>query len=408
MNLKSRWRFSVLLAGLLSVSSTGPEVSGAPWFGNQPKAQVVALQIPATIRVNLMHTRKRVTLICTGPCTYPNTKTGKPYQAKVRTRLSIQSGKRGLLINQKPVSGNFLVKPDSEDPISVNGRAYRGSIQLRSRGSGAIDVIEIVGLEQYLYGVLPREVGADWPIESLKAQAVISRTYVMANLSKSNAKGYDVTADVFSQVYGGLDDEKPTSNAAVDATRGEILIDSAGLPVLTFFHSSCGGQTETPNFVWKDIPKPPEYLDSVKDPFCKDDPFYEWNLEVTAETLARRLRRAGYRGGIPTKIVAGETSPSGRIYMFQVESSKGKSRVQGNAFRLAVGADALRSTLITAIKKRGKVFRFEGRGWGHGVGLCQWGARGRALEGQEYTLILESYYPHVQLVKAADAVTAAP
>src|SRR5207237_2449270 len=95
------------------------------------------------------------------------------------------------------------------------------------------------------------------------------------------------------------------------------------------------------------------------------------------------------------------TSPSGRAWVFTVESSKGKVQIPGNSFRLAVGADELRSTLLTTIKQRGKVFRFEGRGWGHGVGLCQWGARGRAAAGHSYPKILEAYYPGAQLVKAA-------
>jgi stage II sporulation protein D len=406
--MKNRLYLTYFMAGWLCVVPHGLSESAdhSPWFGSGPKAQVVGLQLPARIKVAILHSRS-VVIGSSGSFSYVLSKNGKPVVVKKRGTLRIHGGKHGMSLGQKTLTSAVQIEATEEDAhLTVNGRAYRGSLLIRPR-NGLVDVINLIGLEDYLNGVLPREVGVDWPVESLKAQAVISRTYVLANFGKSNSKGYDVSSDVFSQVYGGLQDEHPASNAAVKATEGEVLIDDKGLPVLTFFHSSCGGETESPQYVWSEIKDPPSYLASVSDPFCKDDPFYNWVYEISASTLQKRLRKAHLKLGTIKSVSVGKTSPSGRASTFLIESSKEKSKsrtqttISGNAFRIAVGPDELRSTLLTEIKKRGTMFRFEGRGWGHGVGLCQWGARGRALAGHSYGKIIEGYYPHVRLIKAA-------
>jgi stage II sporulation protein D len=396
-------RPSLFICGVLCLAlfSGGETAAGTPWFSGG-RAEPSEMALPATVKVALLHSRYPVAIGCSGDFSYTPSSKAKPVALGKKSLLKIKVSKQGMVIGTKTLTTLVKVVPADGETLTVNGRPYRGNLLVRPRG-GRIDVIEQLGLEEYLYGVLPREVGADWPADALKAQAVISRTYVVANIRKSEGKGYDVSSDVFSQVYGGLRDEQPASNRAVDDTRGEILIDKAGTPVLTFFHSSCGGRTEGPQYVWQEIQDAPDYLDSVKDPYCKDDPFYHWDFSIGAESLQKRLRRAGYRGGIPTKVSISKESPSGRAWVFAVESPKGRSLIQGNKFRLAVGADVFRSTLITEIKKQGKTFRFEGRGWGHGVGLCQWGARGRALEGHSYGKILAAYYPNVRLVKTGEA-----
>ncbi|HVO32404.1 MAG TPA: SpoIID/LytB domain-containing protein, partial [Elusimicrobiota bacterium] len=264
-------------------------------------------------------------------------------------------------------------------------------------GRSRLDIIEQVKLDDYLYGVLPREMGSDWPIEALKAQAVVSRTYVLANRAPDPNHGYDLASDVSAQVYGGIEDEAPSALRAVDDTRGMILVDNQGRPVQAFFHSSCGGQTEMPQYVWNytDTTAP---FSSVKDTFCKDDPFAHWAIAVPVKTVQARLRRAGFRISNITAIKAAEKSPSGRVSKFLVTSSRGKARIGANQLRLAIGPEVMRSTLLTNLRLEKKLIFFEGRGWGHGVGLCQWGARGRALAGQNYDAILKAYYPQAQLV----------
>jgi stage II sporulation protein D len=222
----------------------------------------------------------------------------------------------------------------------------------------------------------------------------------LANLDTHSARSYDVSSDVFSQVYGGQTSESTATNKAVDDTCGQVLVDRQGVPVEAFFHSSCGGQTENPRYVWKGINDPPAYLAGVKDAYCQDDPYLNWHVQLNASLIRRRLRRVGVWLGDIQKINLAKISPSGRAWAIEVISNKGKALIPGNRFRMAVGPEVLRSTLVTKVQKVGRAFRFEGHGWGHGVGFCQWGARGRALAGQSYKEILQAYYPQTRLVDA--------
>jgi stage II sporulation protein D len=139
----------------------------------------------------------------------------------------------------------------------------------------------------------------------------------------------------------------------------------------------------------------------VPDSFCKADPFSHWAFKVSAGFVTARLKRAGVRVGNVTRIKIAKRSPSGRAEIFTVYGSRKHADVNGNKFRIALGPERLRSTLITDLSGVRGGFRFEGRGWGHGIGLCQWGARGRALAGHKYATIIEAYYPESQLVRVS-------
>src|SRR6185312_11214409 len=171
---------------------------------------------------------------------------------------------------------------------------------------------------------------------------------------------------------GGRDDEAPTSNLAVAQTRGEILVDAQGKPIQAFFHSSCGGRTETPENVWKSAAASAVF-ESVPDRYCKEDPYAHWRLNISASKIRARLRRVGIRAGEIRKIKIGSKTTSGRAGRFIIDTGRGRIDISGNKFRMALGPDALRSTLITDLRFSRGTFHFEGRGWGHGVGLCQWG-----------------------------------
>ena len=348
--------------------------------------------------MRILYTKSPTRLDATGPFLYQLRKGGKIYPGHSAIRVRAMSSQ--MIFDHRSFKGDVAVVPiSSSDTIRLNGRRYRGALIFHPIGRGRYDVVETLGLEEYLYGVLPREVGSDWPLESLKAQAVVSRTYVIANRATDPVQRFDVFNDVKHQVYGGLEDEMPAANQAVDQTRGEILLDKEGKPVQTFFHSSCGGCTETPENVWFKT-EPSDMFDSIKDDFCREDPYYHWSIELNKSTIIARLRKAGYKMRDIQKIVIGKGSSSGRAVTVWVYSSRGKTEIQGNRFRLALGPEALRSTMLTKITLSKKTVRFEGRGWGHGVGLCQWGARGRALAGQKYDDILRAYYPRATLKRA--------
>ena len=391
---------SLIFCGI-AVFPTGvnAEEHHLPWFSSGASSTTVVptspVSMPAIVRVRILHARKSFTLGCTGPFTFPG---GKIQPAK--KVLTISPKGRQFVIGSKKYGSALQVTPmQAADVLMVNHRRYRGTLSIEPAGVNRVDVIEWIPLEEYLYGVLPREVGGDWPAEALKAQAVVSRTYVLANMATEPAQRFDLTNDVYSQVYGGLEDEAPAANQAVEATRGEILITKEGKPVEAFFHSSCGGRTEVPQYVWKGRAASDDFS-SVSDSYCAaEDPFYRWHLDLSGAAIRARLRHVGIRVGEISKIKVLKRSPSDRVWVFGIYSSSGEREISGQNFRMAMGPEALRSTLLTDISRTRGGFHFEGHGWGHGVGFCQWGARGRAQAGQNYKDILKAYYPAETLVR---------
>jgi stage II sporulation protein D len=349
-----------------------------------------------TFRIRILHTSVPTHLSSTGSFQYQLRKGGKRYSIKNSVRVRALG--RAMIFGQKSFKGEVIVVPSgSSDTLKINGRRYRGALVFHPLGRGRYDIVEYVDLESYLYGVLPKEVDPKWPMEALKAQAVVSRTYALANKSQAPEERYDLMDSVYDQVFGGLEVESPSSNQAVDATRGEILVDGAGKPLQSYFHSSCGGRTERPEHVWKS-PAQNEAFGSVEDLFCQEDPHYRWTLELSYATIRRRCQRAGIRIREIRKIEVVRKSPSGRAEMIALKTARGTVEVPGNRFRLAIGADLLRSTLLVELKAGKKSAVFVGKGWGHGVGLCQWGTRGRAMAGQSHQEILKAYYPGSKLL----------
>jgi stage II sporulation protein D len=188
---------------------------------------------------------------------------------------------------KRPLRGPLVFLPGTA-PLEYAGRAYRGQIQVNV-GSGRLQVVNSVGLEQYLYGVVPREVPNTWPAEALKAQAVVARSYALA-VRKTGS--FDLYADTRSQVYGGIAAEKPTTNAAVDATAGQVLFYN-GKVATTFFFSTSGGRTANVEDAWRGG-EPTPYLVSVLDPYDGASPHHSWGpLPFTAAALKKAFRIPG-------------------------------------------------------------------------------------------------------------------
>ncbi len=351
---------------------------------------------PETVRVRILYARHPVRLSCSGAYRMELRESTKSYLR--HASVSVRAMRSAMVFGQTSFKGEVVVMPESTtDTLKLNGRRYRGILAFHPLGSGRFDVVEYVSIEEYVYGVLPREVEISWPLDALKAQAVVSRTYVLYNKMKGSTERYDVLNSVLDQVYGGQEVEAPTTTQAVNETRGEILLDSAGKPVQTFFHSSCGGSTELPEHVWKSSYASDAFGVVSDGSYCSDDPHYKWQLSLPYSVLRTRLRRAGLHIREIKGISILQKSASGRAEIFRLETSKGEIEMAGNRFRLALGPEALRSTLLVNMKAGKKSVFFEGRGWGHGVGLCQWGARGRALAGQTYKQIVQTYYPKAKL-----------
>jgi stage II sporulation protein D len=281
--------------------------------------------------------------------------------------------------------------PTGDSYFQVGENKYRGSLIVTESG-GRVTVINELGIDDYLKGVLPREVTVTWPDEALKVQAVASRTYLAAHLDKHGAQGFDLCSDVHCQVYGGMTKEHPKTTAAVDNTRGEILI-YKDKPIGAYFYAFCGGSTEKIRPVWGNDDQP--YLPQKKCRYCVGNPRYVWKLTVHDDDILKALLKADLVKGTALKnISVKKKSGSARAEIVTVKTDAGSFDMRGNAFRIAMNPEKIRSTLWTHLKKRdGGIYEFEGKGWGHGVGMCQWGAKGQAEHGRSYTDILSFYYP---------------
>lgn len=277
--------------------------------------------------------------------------------------------------------------------VFIGERWYRGELELRLL-DGQIVAVNAVPLEEYLYGVVPAEMPANWPLESLKAQAVAARSYAVANRGRFGSRGYDLKPTVASQVYKGATAETALSNSAVNATRGQVVTYN-GQVIQAYFHASAGGYTESADAVWgESLP----YLRPVPD-FDQQAPRYTWQRTFSEDEIQTSLARNGHDVGDVLHIEPLARAFSGRVTKVRVTGSRGTRELAGEEFRHAIG---LYSTLWNVLglpqaAASPKSFAFAGRGHGHGLGMSQWGAKGLAEKGYPYAQILLHYYPSAQL-----------
>jgi stage II sporulation protein D len=309
-----------------------------------------------------------------------------------------------------------LTPAESNPLVRVNGKGYRGSVVILRGGTG-ITVINRVGLESYLLGVVSAEMGRRGPAEqaALRAQAVVSRTYALRNLGRWKAQGFDLSATVADQVYSGQGAETPEGRAAVGDTRGRVLT-YEGVPIEAFFYSTCGGRTADGAEVFRGTARP--YLRSVPDQadngsvYCSISPRYRWHEEWTGEalqsTLERNLPPVTGRQSLDVREVSNvrvaRRSKSGRVEQLAIGLGGPEITVEGPAIRQVMrlnSGEPLRSTAFDLVAtvggQRVTHLSVDGRGSGHGVGFCQWGAVGRARAGQGYEQILAAYFPGTRL-----------
>lgn len=256
-------------------------------------------------------------------------------------------------------------------------------------------VVKTLSIEKYVPGVLVGELPKDWPIEALKAQAVAARTYAIATLAEKEGGGspYDVESTVADQVFSGKTFGRPDVDEAVSSTAGEILT-YHNKPIKARFHSSCGGKTETSIRVWgeQDISR------GINDPYCKGSPHNSWQTTLTATEIESALKKLGFNIGKIQAIKLEEFDSGGRVAAVSIHGDNQTVSLTGNDFRRYLGFSTIKSTKFN-VSQSGYKFTFIGKGFGHGVGMCQWGARGMALAGKNYREILEFYYPGTRIKK---------
>jgi stage II sporulation protein D len=333
--------------------------------------------------------------------------------------MMFQGGKGGTMdIGIDQVS---VVPIDSTAFLELSGRAWRGALEIVA-GSRvpvmpaphSMTVFNVVGVEDYLKGVVPAEIGrpGEDAMEAIKAQAVAARTYALSRLGHYAGWGYDLEATVEDQVYRGVAGEDPEVSRAIEATRGLVLTHQ-GVPIDAYYHANCGGMTAFIERVWEKAPQP--YLVPVEDSFCRGARNHRWREEWDRAELERNI--AAYldtlvalpEGGFGTLqgLEVSRRSPSGRVEVLRVGTDTGVWEIGRDRIRWALrrGGDPARilpSTRFDIEIERGPLGEIvrvtaEGTGNGHGVGMCQTGAIGMARAGHTWQEILAHYYTGVAL-----------
>lgn len=291
------------------------------------------------------------------------------------------------------VAPAFKIKPGNAGLIRYKGRPYRGSVTVMD-GVGGLTVVNHLPLESYLVGVLNGEVDSRWPEAALKAQIVAARSYALYQV-KAGSANYDLKTTVADQVYAGVGSEDLRAVEAVRSTWGEVLY-SGGNLIQAFFHSSCGGTTASAREVWG-IGQPAQ--EGVFCGECNEAPYASWSFTPEVEEVKRTVRVL-YPGTDPVSALGiHKRTPDGRVQTLFARTGKGRILIDAGEFRRIIGYRRLPSTRFSMGMSGNRII-FTGEGYGHGVGLCQWGARGSALKGMDYRQILQKYYPGAEIRKA--------
>jgi stage II sporulation protein D len=311
--------------------------------------------------------------------------------------------------------GPLVARAPDAALLSVDGKPYRGDVAFYGGDSGVV-VVNVVRIDDYLRGVVPLEIGERVEAESsaVQAQAVTARSYAYIHLGGgAESREYDITGGTLDQAYGGVAAETPITSQAVESTR-TLVLRYAGRVVNAPYHSTCGGSTAAASEIWHAGDEP--YLQRVSDRipgtsryYCDIAPRFSWTRTLDGKTLDAALDRylatyarvPGRSAGIAQAVTIGSHTASGRVGTVTFTTSRGNFVVRGNDIRFvlrAPGGEILNSTYFTvetALAPDGSLARvtLHGMGYGHGVGMCQWGAIGRARAGQDFRTILRTYYP---------------
>jgi stage II sporulation protein D len=322
---------------------------------------------------------------------------GRPVGEIGAMNAFVAQSKKSMIAMDRWQAGQFWIEPTGGGYVFIGDRWYRGRTQLVPNGKG-ITAINHVNLEHYLYSVLGGEMNGNWPQEALKAQAVAARSYALYQRERAGNRAFDLGDTPAWQVYGGIVDESAGTQAAVNATAGQVLTFN-GQIIEAVFHSSAGGCTDNVEEVWV---QPLPYLRSVQD-YDQGSPVFQWTKTFSRSELSKLIPGVGNILALQPE----KTTKCGRIVSAQVIGDAGRRRMNGESLRTALG---LRSTLFEVIPQTGPAstkgksqlptaFHINGRGFGHGLGMSQWGAHGLATRGATYQQILGHYYRGTTLAK---------
>jgi stage II sporulation protein D len=308
---------------------------------------------------------------------------------------------RARRLRAEPIGDALLAVGSRPDAL----KPYRGALEWQARGERLL-TINHVRLDDYLKAVLPAEVPPRFHPEALKTQAVAARSFTLRRLNRHRDGGYDLCDTEHCQLYGGAAVEHPATSAAVEATVGEVLWHD-GRVFEALYSGNCGGHTAPNEQVgFGSVALTPlqgtlDWDEQAGRYYCDIAPNARWSLTLTPEELKRAFPEAGN----PKALRIEKRATSGHVAELTLEGDRATLQITGMLFRQRLGTTRIRSLLFT-MEPEGNGWRIAGRGAGHGIGLCQWGAQGRALAGQDYRTILEAYYPSTTLGTLPAAPTA--
>jgi stage II sporulation protein D len=305
--------------------------------------------------------------------------------------VTIKYSSKGIIVGDELYKVDALmIEPGGNSPLIVNGHAYRGTISLH-RLDSALTIINDVEIEDYVKGVMANEMLASTDDEALKAQAVVIRSFGIYHMLRYKDRLYSIEAGKI--LYKGKDTEDPRTNKAVDATRGEVVYYNDAL-LLPHFSTACGGYTEYAGNVWEAsfiFPKP------VPCPYCRNSKEYNWSKKLSRNFIQQKLKKYGIEvKEIKAILPYRKSTFGGRLTHLSLKTGGKTVIVRINDFRLALGPDTIKSGLMNIDNEKEEI-SFTGKGWGHGIGLCQFGAKSMADLGYSYEAILSYYYPGTKL-----------
>jgi stage II sporulation protein D len=320
-------------------------------------------------------------------------------------KVKTENGTLALYQDDK-LLGSFKGKIKLEGnlaPVLINNKKYHGDFEviINPQNPNSLNVINNVLVEDYLKGVVPSESSASWPVESLKAQAIAARTYAIANWKRRENMGFDLMATVSDQVYNGIGVEQDSTSQAVEETRNQVIL-FAGKPINALFFACSGGYTDSSKEVWNiDLP----YIQAVPD-FDQEAPKYHWKKTISNAALQDALKQMGYNIGAIKEIEPLELTPQKRVKTIKFTGTDGTVVADSNKFRFAAGLNSTLWTVEASDSKKFSIahfqripqsFNFNGGGWGHGLGMSQWGARQMSVDGKTAEEILKHYYTGVEI-----------
>ena len=337
------------------------------------------------------------------PCHQADQKNSKSSYRWQRSYFELQSQRQNfalVLSNQRVLSKVYAQGLRITGEFLWQGHAIQQLDIVRNRGK--LEYIIYLPLETYLKGVLGSEVPASWPAESLKAQAIASRTYFLWK-QRQSASYFDVRSDHMDQVFKMQEKVSPAISRAIEQTRGQILVTPSSRDIFpAYFHSDCGGHTSQESAVWhKDQAK----NHAVSDPVCRNAKRNHWHYSIAIDQMMLKLHKKFLlpRDSELLGIFPRGNSEERAFELNLLFSNNLIKKISANEFRSLFGFGKIKSTQFYVTKSLNG-FNFRGRGYGHGVGMCQWGAKRWAVRGRDYRAILKHYYQGAELVTSEERV----